>query len=103
MFRRCVVTLLKKSVRKSASGFQTRNTEIGRDVIAEIGGATQSEFYKAASAGMKPTATFRIPAADYAGERLLTCEGKRYRIIRTFPPSARKIELTCEGDAPNED
>ena len=101
--RRCVITLLENTVSESATGFQTRNTDNGRDITAWIGNVRRSEFYSAAAVGMKPTAIFRVNESDYCGEKLLIHEGKRYRLIKTYRLPARQIELTCEGEAPNDD
>jgi hypothetical protein len=101
--RRCVITLLDKAVNKTATGFQTRNTDNGREVVAWIGNVKRSEFYSAAAVGMKPAAVFRVNEADYSGEKLLIHEGKRYRLIKTYQLPTRQIELTCEGEAPNDD
>jgi hypothetical protein len=43
-----VIKLLEKTVSKSGTGFETRNTTAGREIIAEQGGVGRSEFYKAA-------------------------------------------------------
>ena len=46
-----MIKLLEKTVSKSSTGFETRNTTEGREIIAEQGGVGRSEFYKAAAAG----------------------------------------------------
>lgn len=57
----------------------------------------QSEFYLAGANGMRPEMTFEIRSWDYAGQKVLSHEDKRYRIIRTFD-KGEIIELICEGD-----
>lgn len=101
MYRRCTIRLLDNTVTSSATGFQTRNKVKGREVYARIGGVTRSEFYAAAAAGKKPAAVFVVSEADYMNEALLIYDGKRYRVLKSYPLPNRKIELTCEGDAPN--
>ena len=101
MNRRCFITLLDNTVETSATGFQKHNKTEGREVTAQIVSVRRTEFYAAAAAGMKPAAVFIVSEADYCDEVFLIHEEKRYRVIRTYRLSGRKIELTCEGDAPN--
>ena len=101
--RRCVICLLNKTVSKSKTGFQRRNTASGREVIAQPGGVNRNEFYKAAAVGMTPSVVFIVSEADYQEERLIRFDGKLYRVIRSYPLSNRKIELVCQGEAPNDD
>ena len=101
--RRCVICLLNKTVSKSKTGFQRRNTDRGREVIAQQGGVNRNEFYKAAAVGMTPSVVFIVSEADYQEERLIRFDGKLYRVIRSYPLPNRKIELVCQGEAPNDD
>lgn len=101
--RRCVICLLNKTVSKSKTGFQRRNTDSGREVIAQQGGVNRSEFYKAAAVGMTPSVVFIVSESDYQEERLIRFDGKLYRVIRSYPLQNRKIELVCQGEAPNDD
>lgn len=102
MKRRCEIKLLDKTVSRSGKGFARYNKDEGRVVLARVGGVSRSEFYTASAAGMKPSATFSVHPADYQDEKFLVYEGKRYRVLRTYPKSLREIELVCEGDEPND-
>lgn len=102
MNRRTVIKLLEKTVSKSGTGFETRNTTAGREIIAEQGGVGRSEFYKAA-AGMTPAVTFTVSEADYQQERLIEYNGKTYKVLRSYPTPNRKVELVCQGVEPNDD
>ena len=90
-----MIKLLEKTVSKSGTGFETRNTTAGREIIAEQGGVGRSEFYKAAAAGMTE--------ADYQQERLIEYNGKTYKVLRSYPTPNRKVELVCQGGEPNDD
>lgn len=103
MKRRVLIKLLEKTISKSKTGFETRNTTKGREVTAEQGGVGRSEFYKAAAAGMTPAVTFTVSEADYQNERLVDFDGKVYKVIRSYPVPNRKIELVCQGVEPNDD
>ena len=102
MNRRTVIKLLEKTVSKSGTGFETRNTTAGREIIAEQGGVGRSEFYKAAAAGMTAV-TFTVSEADYQQERLIEYNGKTYKVLRSYPTPNRKVELVCQGVEPNDD
>jgi len=102
MNRRVELNLLDKVINKSSTGFQSYNFTTGRTVLGTQGNVTRSEFYQAAAAGMQPSAVFIISEADYDDEKYLIHSGKRYRILRTYRLNGRKVELTCEGDAPND-
>lgn len=101
--RRVVIKLFDKAINKSPTGFETRNTTTGREVIAKQGGVGRSEFYKAAAAGMTPAVVFTVSEADYDDERMIEFDGKVFRLIRSYPVANRKIELVCEGVEPNDD
>ena len=101
--RRCVICLLNKTVSKSKTGFQQRSMDAGRDIVAQQGGVKRNEFYKATAVGMTPSAVFIVSEADYQEERLIRFDGKLYRVIRSYPLPNRKIELVCQGEAPNDD
>lgn len=102
MKRRCEITLLDMAVTRSAKGFARYNKETGRTVLATISGVKRSEFYTASAAGMKPSATFCVHPADYQDEKFLVYEGKRYKVLRSYPKTLRETELICEGDDPND-
>lgn len=57
----------------------------------------QSEYYQAATTGLRPELTFVLWTREYKGEKYLKFEGKEYAIIRTFEPSSEEIELICQG------
>lgn len=103
MDRRVVIKLFDRAINKSPTGFETRNTATGREVIAKQGGVGRSEFYKAAAAGMTPAVTFTVSEADYDHERMIEFDGKVYKVIRSYPVPNRKIELVCQGVEPNDD
>lgn len=102
MKRRCEIKLLDMTVIKSGKGFARYNKDTGRTVLATISGVSRGEFYSASAAGMKPSATFGVHPADYQNEKFLIYEGKRYKVLRSYPKSLRETELICEGDDPND-
>jgi SPP1 family predicted phage head-tail adaptor len=75
----------------------TIETNSSRQVFAEKKSIRQSEFYQAASVGLKPELTFTIWWKEYKGEQKLEFEGKEYIITRTFEKDNKEIELVCTG------
>ena len=68
-----------------------------RDVYAEIADVGMHEYYQARSAGLAPEIAFEIPYfLDYKGEKLLTYNNKKYRIIRTTTRNNQRVRLICE-------
>ena len=76
-------------------------TETTNEVWAEETGVRQSEFYKAAIAGLRPEKTFIIWANEYTGQVKVECNSVKYKVIRTYinPAKSEMIELICERTA----
>jgi SPP1 family predicted phage head-tail adaptor len=75
----------------------TIRTPVKRETYAEKQSIRQSEFYQAATSGLKPEITFVIWALEYNGEVELEYNGKNYVIIRTFDKNDKELELICSG------
>lgn len=56
-------------------------------------GVSQNEFYSAQKAGLQASAQVEIWRADYEGERWAEFDGKRYKVLRNFPPSFDTLML----------
>lgn len=65
-------------------------------ILCDKKSVSRSEFYNAATNGLKPVIVFVVHAYEYNGEELVEFEGGRYKIIRTYSTSTEEIELTCE-------
>lgn len=72
--------------------------ETSRTVFAEIESISQSEFFAAADADLRPEYRFKVFYADYEGEKICEFEGERYAIYRTYRNSDR-VELYAERRA----
>lgn len=80
---------------KDQDGFVIPPTEVSRLVFCNVISVGQSEFYKAAQAGIKVEAKCEVYTADYEGETICELNGKRYGILRTYSPkNGEKTELT---------
>lgn len=66
--------------------------------FTKIKSVSQSEFYQAQTAGLKPE--FKIELADYLdydGQEEVIYKDKRYKVLRTYRTDANSIELTLYG------
>lgn len=59
-------------------------------------GAVRSEFYEAAKAGIRVSATVEIWEDDYEGETLVSIMDTRYRLVRSFPSGHGTLYLSLE-------
>ena len=64
-----------------------------REVYANWGGISQSEFYRAAQAGLKPQIKMTVFEYDYSGEKEVEFDGRRYEVIRVYPANGERMEL----------
>ena len=89
-----VITLVALNITKDSLGIEV-STEALREVFAEVSSITQTEFYAARDAQIKPEYRFRVFFGDYNGEEILEYQDKRYGIYRTFR-SGDYMELYAE-------
>lgn len=68
------------------------------EVFVQPRSVYQSEFYKAAQIGLKPTLTLYISnREDYDGQKFLEFEGREYEVIRADCSAQRDgLSLICE-------
>ncbi|MEV2353710.1 phage head closure protein [Paenibacillus larvae] len=65
-------------------------------VLCALKSVGRSEFYNAASAGLRPELIFEMHGYEYDGEQLVKFEGVHYRVIRSYAVDFERLELTCE-------
>ncbi|TDO77686.1 SPP1 family predicted phage head-tail adaptor [Halanaerobium saccharolyticum] len=70
-------------------------TRTERKVFANENSIGSSEYYNAASQGLRPEVKFEIRSVEYDGEKEIKFDGTIYNIIRSQKMGARTI-LTCE-------
>lgn len=69
-----------------------------REVFVKAKSVSRSEFYQAATAGLKPAVVLVLSfSTDYAGEKIVKWQGKEYSVTRSYQrPDRDSIELTLE-------
>ncbi|MCK9191251.1 MAG: phage head closure protein [Sphaerochaetaceae bacterium] len=76
---------------------ETVKTYEFRTILAKKKSIRSSEFYQAATAGMKPELTFEIYVFEFNNDEVIKYNGKIYTIIRTYEDEKKKdkIELVA--------
>lgn len=70
--------------------------EVKTTVFCDIKSVGRSEFYSAATTGLKPEIIFIVHNYEYNGENQVEFENKKYNVIRTYTRNEEEVELTCE-------
>lgn len=90
------VELIAVSEARDEKGYRT-STETRREVCCSFcAGASRAEYYEAAKAGIRVTASVELWEDDYSKERELECEGIRYRIGRVTATGRGTLLLYLE-------
>lgn len=72
-----------------------------KEIFAVRKSVSRSEFYKAATIGLKPSVVLEVYKDEYDNADGLILEGEEYTIIRTHDVTIDKVELTCERKIPD--
>jgi len=75
--------------------------EIKSVVLCGVKSIGRSEFYNAATSGLKPEIIFVVHGYEYFGETQVEYEGTKYKVIRTYSANFEEVELICEKVAAN--
>lgn len=72
--------------------------ETARQVFCRLESIKQKEFYQAMAVGLQPEVKFVLADyLDYADEKIVEHEGKRYHVLRTYR-TGQELELTCYSE-----
>lgn len=74
------------------------DVEERRDIFCVLLSIGQSEFYQAATAGVKPQIKAVISDyLDYHDEQEAVVDGIRYKVLRTYRKMSNELEITLYG------
>ena len=74
------------------------DVEERRDIFCALLSIGQSEFYQAATAGVKPQIKAVISDyLDYHDEQEAVVDGIRYKVLRTYRKMSNELEITLYG------
>lgn len=92
-----VITLVKQTAASSLDEYgQETFTETTRQVFCKVTSANRAEFFEARQTGLEPEYVFVTQPTNYEGEKILTYEGVRYQIYRTYRRGADELELYAQ-------
>lgn len=80
---------------KNENGFKVKTEPTKEEVYCGVKSVTRTEFYNAMKAGVKIAYVFAIAYDDYADQKQLEYNGKKYKIERIYRTSEYYIELSC--------
>lgn len=91
------LTLIGETVEYDDYGVP-KKVETRTVILCDVKSVGRSEFYGAASTGLRPEIVFVVHGYEYKGEKTVEFESKKYNLIRTYSTDFEEIELTCERD-----
>ncbi|HHV63828.1 MAG TPA: phage head closure protein [Peptococcaceae bacterium] len=90
------VTLISRTLTKDEIGNQIPGKKEEITILCGKKSVSRSEFYNAATRGLKPVIVLVVHPYEYGGQTKLKFEGVLYKVIRTYEVSMEELELTCE-------
>ncbi|WP_449451643.1 phage head closure protein [Streptococcus suis] len=88
------ITLIAKKITGQDKLKQNVTEEVKTTLLCRRRSVTRSEFYQANQVGMRPSLVVDIRSFEYDNQELAEFEGKRYRVIKTYPVDLETLELT---------
>ena len=88
------ITLIAKKIIGTDELKQNITEEVKTLLLCRKKSITRSEFYQANQAGIRPSLVVDIHSFEYDNQELAEFEGKRYRVIKTYPVDLETLELT---------
>lgn len=95
MDRSSVITLISVTRTQDEYGVW-RDSETTTDVFCQVDSVTQSEFFEAGRNGLNPQYRFRMFYGDYNNQELVSYNGSRYSVYRTYLRRDDTLELYVE-------
>lgn len=77
-------------------GVERKTVTAETPVFADVISVNRAEFCAASQAGYRADAVYEVWAFEYDGQQGVSCGGVDYRVIRSFPVSMDRIQLTCQ-------
>ena len=98
------LALISQTITEDEIGNQIP-VEARKTILCKVKSVGRTEFYGAATAGLRPEIVFVVHEFEYSGEREVEFEGERYKVIRSYRGGMTRqgsklafdeMELTCE-------
>lgn len=91
------ITLIKETQTTDSIG-QLIDSESTTDVIGEVKSVSQSEYMQGRQDGLSPSFVFLVSIFAYSDQTIVSYNGNRYSIYRTYEADENTIELYCERE-----
>lgn len=88
-----VIDLLTFGDNQDAEGYGVEPPVRRQLMCTFYDGVSQNEFYAAQKSDLQASAQVEIQRVDYEGERWAEFEGRRFKVLRSFPPSFDTLML----------
>lgn len=95
------VQLISIAVSDDSLGNQIE-TNVPDVVLCKKKSVSQTEFYNAATSGMKPSLSLVVHTYEYSDQRKIVFNGEEFNVIRTYEESFEETELICEKAVSND-
>ncbi|MBT2696348.1 phage head closure protein [Bacillus sp. ISL-40] len=90
------IDLLELEETTGDNGFPQTSVKSRKTVYAKRGSIRSSEFYLAAQSGFSLELMFVVFTLEYASQKYIEYQTKRYKIIRTYEKE-KYTELICQA------
>lgn len=88
------IKLISKKVTGKDKLLQPISEDVEVTLLCRKKKVTRSEFYQANQAGLRPSLVVEVHSFEYDNQEHATFEGKKYRILKTYPIDSEILELT---------
>lgn len=88
-----VIDLLTFADNQDAEGYGVEPPVRRQLMCTFYDGVSQNEFYAAQKSDLQASAQVEIQRVDYEGERWAEFKGRRFKALRSFPPSFDTLML----------
>lgn len=89
-----LITSDEPAERTNGNGFPNAGEPTGRTVFCNKKSVGYAEYFSSQQAGHTASLKVELHKVDYEGELLVTLEGRRYSVLKTYEIDDDLIELT---------
>lgn len=88
------ITLISKKVTGKDKFKQPIYKDVEVTILCRKKKVTRSEFYQANQTGLRPSLVVEVHNFEYDNQENAVFEGKKYRVLKTYPIDSEILELT---------
>nr|DAN44329.1 MAG TPA: Minor capsid protein [Caudoviricetes sp.] len=88
------ITLTSRKIKGKDKLKQPIYEDVEVTILCRKKKVTRSEFYQANQAGLRPSLVVEVHNFEYDNQEHAIFEGKKYRVLKTYPIDSEILELT---------